>query len=116
MTRTIHAAKYAVFLFLASLLLACAQLGLPTANTFNERTAVAIGTVTQVRVTATALLKAGKLSSADGENVLKQTDNAAEAVTVARAIFATDPGSANSKLTAAAAILSILQQYLATKG
>lgn len=97
------------------LLSACAQLGVPTPQTTNERIAAAQASVTQVRQSATQLLEAKRISSADAANVLKQTDAAREGVDVARAIAATDPSGASSKLQAATAILTALQSYLASR-
>lgn len=107
-----------LFLLLCAFLLllaACAQVGLPTPQTTNERIAAAQASVTQARATTTQLLEAKKITSADAANVLKQTDAAREGIDVARTISATDPGAATSKLQAAVAILSALQAYLASK-
>jgi hypothetical protein len=93
----------------------CAQLGVPTPQTTNERIAAAQASVTQVRQSATQLLEAKRISSADAANVLKQTDAAREGVDVARAIAATDPAGASSKLQAATAVLTALQSYLASR-
>ena len=51
--------KYLLVLLL-TLASACAQLGLPTPQTFNEKMATAYATVTAVRDTATKLLVAKK--------------------------------------------------------
>jgi hypothetical protein len=110
-----QAAFYAAF-FMAVLLTACGSLGLPTPKTMNEKIAAAQGSVTQIRASATMLLKAGKLSAADGQNVLVSTDAAAEAIVVARQISLSDPAAADFKLTAAVTILTAVQTYLATKG
>ncbi len=107
---------HTLVIFAMSLLVACAQLGLPTPQTMNEKIATAQGSVTQVRTSATQLLVAKKITSADATNVLKSTDAAAEGVAVARSISTTDPTGANSKLTAAVTILTALQTYLASKG
>lgn len=106
----------ALILVLAAAFSGCAQLGLPTPQTMNEKIAAAQGSVTQVRSSATQLLVAKKITSTDAENVLKSTDAAAEGVAVARTIATTDPAGANFKLTAAVTILTALQTYLATKG
>lgn len=102
-------------LFVASMLAACAQLGLPTADTFNEKLAVAYGSVTQVRSSALQLLEAKKISADDAANVNTTADTARAALDIARKTSLTDITAANSKLTAATAILNAVSVYLATK-
>ena len=102
--------------FACALLVACASLGLPTPTTMNEKIATAQGSVTQIRVTAAQLLTAKKISVHDAENVLKQTDAAADGIAVARTISAQDPNAAQAKLTAIVTVLTALNAYLATKG
>lgn len=104
---------FAVFLLLA--FTACSQLGLPTANTFSERLAVAYGTVTQVRTSATTLLQAKKITSDDAQNVQTQADNARVGLDIARKVSMTDPTGADAKLTAIRTILTGLSTYLAGK-
>jgi hypothetical protein len=100
----------------AMLLSACAQLGLPTPETLNEKIAAAQGSVTQVRMTATQLLTAKKISVADAESVLKTTDAASEGITVARSLSAQDPNAAQARLTMIVTTLTAAQAYLASKG
>lgn len=94
---------------------ACAQLGAPTPQTFNERLAAGYGTVTQVRSTATALLTARAISIEDAANVLRTTDTAREGLELARSIAATDAAGATTRLQASVAVLTALQQYLLSK-
>lgn len=101
---------------LCALFVACAQLGLPAPETMRERIAAAQGASTQLRASATQLLNAKKISSADATNVLKTTDAAAEGIALAMQISATDPAGADTRLKAAVAVLGALQAYLATKG
>lgn len=104
-----------VMAFLCAMLVACAQLGLPTPDTLNEKIAAAQGSVTQVRTSATQLLQAGKISSSDATNVLTTTDAASEGIRVARTLSAQDPNAAQAKLVATMTVLSAIQAYLATK-
>jgi hypothetical protein len=85
-------------------------------DTFNKRLAVGKIAATTVRQTATALLDAGKLSSADGENVLQSTDVARAGLDIAEKLSATDLTSAEAKLTAAKTILDSVRAYLLTRG
>lgn len=112
---------YQAFMLLcASLLLAacsgCAQLGLPTAQTFNEKMAVAYGSVTQVRETATVLLQQKKITADDAANVLQATDVARTGLDTARKIHAVDPSGASAKLDSIRTGLSALAAYLAARG
>ena len=107
--------KYSALFMALVLLSGCASLGLPTAKTFNERAAVAYGTVTSVRTTTLALLQAGKITAADAGNVQKQADNAREAIDLARSVADTNPGAADTKLAAAVTILNVLNTYLGSK-
>ncbi len=104
-----------VMALLCALLVACAQLGLPTPDTMNEKIAAAQVSVTQLRTSATQLLQAGKISSSDATNVLTTTDAARAGIDVARTVSAQDPAAAQAKLTATVAVLSALQVYLASK-
>jgi hypothetical protein len=104
-----------VLAFLCALMVACAQLGLPTPQTMNEKLAAAQGSVTQVRTSATQLLQAGKITSGDATNVLTTTDAASEGIRVARVISAQDPTAAQARLTMVVTTLTAIQAYLATK-
>lgn len=106
-------------LFLSSLVLivltACSVLGVATPQTFNEKEAAAISTVTGARSTAIALLTADKISAADARNIQTQCDTAREAITVAAAIHSTDPAAAENRLEAIVVGLNALNTYLATR-
>lgn len=93
----------------------CAQLGITSAPTFNEDLAIAYTSVTTIRQTATQLLNAKKLTAADGQNVLAQTDNARSGLDIARTLSSTNLASATGKLTAIKTVLSALTTYLATR-
>ena len=101
---------------LALLLLgACAYLGQPTPETFNERAAAAYASVTAVRQTALTLLQTGNITPADAQNVQEGADNAREGIDVARSIAVTNPGQAENRLTAAVVALNALNAYLASQ-
>jgi len=109
--------KQAVWLFTLALLLSgCTALGLPQADTFNERLAVGYATVTTVRTTAVTLLNTKKISAEDGQNVLSTTDGARAGLDLARVLAGTNLPAAESKLTAARSILTAVQAYLASRG
>lgn len=110
--------KEFVCMALATMLVACAGLGIPTPDTFNKKAAVAITSVAAVRESATTLLVAGKISTMDAKNVQAQADNAMAGITIARNMSASAPDlpAANVRLDVAIATLTALQTYLATKG
>lgn len=93
----------------------CAQLGIAPADTFNKQLAVSVAINTEIRGTATTLLQLGKISRADAENVLAQTDVAREGLNVARSLSGTDLTSATGRLEATTAALRALQAYLIAK-
>lgn len=101
--------------FLVALVTACAQLGVPTPETLNQRIAVTVGTVTAVRASTTTLLTAKKLSADDADNIQRQADNVIAGAQVARSLATTDPAAADAKLQQTRAVLTALQQYIAAK-
>jgi hypothetical protein len=103
-------------LLLLSMATSCAQLGLPTAQTFNQKLAVGYGTVTTARNTAATLLTAGKITADDAQNVQNQADNIRAGLDIARQMNKTDPTGAGTKLDATIAALQLLQTYLTSKG
>lgn len=103
------------FLLLVALLIGCTQLGLPTAQSFEEKLIAGYATVESLNKTATSLLNAKKITSADAQHILDQTRNAKAGLDVARAIHAIDPTGADSKITALRTALVALQSYLTSK-
>lgn len=102
-------------LLLVACLIGCAQLGATAPQTFNQRLASGIGSVTAVRQSATLLLNAGKISVDDAKNVQAQADNAMAGIAIARNVGAADPVAGQTKLTAAITVLSALDAYLTSK-
>ena len=108
--RTVRA-YYAIFLI--TLVSACASL--PTPDTFNQKLAVAISTVTAVRSTATTLLQARKISADDAQNVQTTADTARAGIEVARTLSKVNMAAADGKLTAVTTTLQALQSYLTAR-
>lgn len=106
--------RYAMF-YLVAMLTACAQLGVPPAESFNERLAAGYALNSQVRATATQLLNAKKISAADGQNVLDQTNNARAGLDVAREMSKFNLEAADGKLTAIRTAMTAVQAYLAIR-
>ena len=95
---------------IASMLLAglCACSTVPT-DTFNDKVAIGVQTVTATRKAATQALLAGKLSKAKDADLQEQLDKVVGALKVATALHATDPANAAAQLTAALASLDLLK-------
>lgn len=110
-----RAIRISLATFAVTLLMACAQLGLLTPETMNEKIATVQSSVTQVRMTATQLLQTKRISTADAENALKVSDAAAEGIIVARQLATQDTAAAQYRLTAIVTTLTAIQTYLATK-
>lgn len=104
-----------VITVLLTLAAGCAALGVPTAETFNQRALATISAVTEIRSQALTLLKAKKITPDDAENVLKQTDAIREGVVIARSLHSTNPKAGEDKLALTRAGIAALQAYLATK-
>lgn len=114
-----------------AVLAACTALGGAPADTFMKRSAAAALTVQTVAETATAALKAGKLSKGDAENVVTTGRVALDGIRVAQMLYlsacpllpkveTSDPKctapAAENKLSAMLTILTALQSYVATQG
>lgn len=111
MTATRFTMQYAAVLIVAFALSACAA----TPETFNQKAAVAMGTITQVRESATALHDAKHISADDADNILKATDVARTGVETARKMNTLDPTAANGKLDSIRTGLAAVTAYLASR-
>lgn len=110
-----YASQFAV-LWMLALTVACANLNVPTATTFNEQMALALGAVAAVRATATTLVQAKRITPDDAQNVQTAASTARTGLDLARAMAGTDLVSAGNRLTAIMTGLTALQAYLASKG
>jgi len=115
MMKALRLAVLLPVLFALPLLPGCETLGLPKAETFNERSAATLGTITTVRQTATTLLEQKKITADDGQNILTQTDTARAGLDIARNLNKSNPQAADTKLTSVITVLTALQAYLATR-
>lgn len=114
--KTLRHLHLATALMLLALLTACAQMGMRSPETFNQRIAAGYTTVQAVNEGALVALNAGKLSKADAGNIVTSSRAALDGLTVARTLHASDPMAAENRLAATLAILQSLQAYLATQG
>jgi flagellin-specific chaperone FliS len=95
------------------LVIACAQLGLAPAKSFESRLAYAYATHTAVLEAAASAVKAGTLSKTDGQAFLKISDEARTLLDSALNVYQQhDTAGADNKLALATAILTELQSYL----
>lgn len=102
--------------FALALLTACASLGVPSAETVNQKAVAAYTTVEGVANAITSLRAAGKLSETDRDNMVASLRSAITGIDIAKQLGSTNPGAGMSKLDAQIAILTALNGYLATKG
>lgn len=91
---------------------ACSALGVPTPQTFNEKEASAIVSVTAVRKLAITLLTADKISAADARNVQQQADNLREGIQLASTLHAGDPSAGEDRLSQIITAVAALNSYL----
>ncbi len=111
----IKSVRLFVVVLVAAILIGCAALGTPAPATFNQKLAVTVATVTEVRNTAATLVAAKKISAVDAQNVQAAADVAREGVSVARGMSGTNLTEATTRLELAQSSLKALQAYLLTK-
>lgn len=104
--------RFATFV-MALAIAGCSTLGLEKPQTTNDRIGVSIVTVTTIRDLSTTLLRAGRISVADKENVERQADVARAGLEVARTL---PSDAATSKIAQINQVLAALNSYLLTKG
>lgn len=102
--RLLRAAAAAVGVLV--LLAACATQG------FNERMAGGYSAVSFSRDSAGVLLDVGVIGSAEAQNVQNQAEHFRVALDLTRTIYATDPDTAEAKLTATLIGIDGLRDYL----
>lgn len=114
--RAIRRLHLTAALLIITMLAACAQLGMQTPATFNQRVAAGYTTVQTVAESATVALQAGKLSRADAANIVTTSRTALDGLAVAQTLHAGNAAAGEDRLAVTLAILQSLQAYLATHG
>lgn len=109
------ATRNALILWFVWMIGACAALGVPTPQSFEERLAAGYVTASAAVDTARILLLTKKITPDDAANVLKQTDNVVVGLDIARSLNKSDALAAQTKLTATLAALAAVQAYLTAK-
>lgn len=111
--RLIH--RYAALGLLCAVLSACTSLGLTPAKSLSDRIAYGYSTLSAVQFAAANATNAGELSASDAEAVLKLADQSRVLLDGAKALLASDPKAAATKLDLAVAVLTQIQNYLRAK-
>lgn len=106
---------YTPIIAILMILTACATLGLPTADSFTDRLAVAYNIDTAVLESTAILLENKKIGKVDAQNILDQAKNARVGLDIAKSMSKTDITAAESRLSTIRSALVALQAYLATK-
>lgn len=107
--------QFAALAFISLILAACAQIGVPTPQTFNAKLATGYVAVTGVRNTAASLLISKAITRADAQNVQKQADTAVEGLKIAEDLHSSGAVGADARLAVTLQVLTALQTYLAAK-
>lgn len=105
-------AQITVASILAFILIACATLGVPDADTFNKRVLVANSMATQAAVTIGTLRQNGKLSQPDARDALEGLRSASAGIDLAIQLHETSPTAGEQKLSSVITALTVLTQYL----
>lgn len=106
---------YAAAALLCAVLTACASLGLAQPKSLSDRLAYGYATLSAVQYAAAAATTAGELSYSEAEDVLKLADQSRVLLDGAKAVLATEPEAAATKLNLAVTILTQLQAHLRAK-
>jgi hypothetical protein len=100
----------------AMCLAACAQLGIPAADTFNKKLAAGYVAVGAVAEAANNAVVSGALSKSDAKNVLASAEAAVQGLDLASTMSKTDMAGASTRLDLTIAAITALQTYLISKG
>lgn len=93
---------------LALLLVGCASLGIPVADTFNKQAAGAVTTVNAASQLSLTLLQARKITPDESDGFIDRAEDAQEAIDFARAVHSANPADAQDRLDATIKALQIL--------
>jgi hypothetical protein len=107
--------NYAALAFACWLLAACGTLGIPKAESFNDKLLNGYTAISALADTTATLYAAGKISDADKDNVVDIATNLKTGLDVARQLHQTSPDAADDKLAATIVGLTALQNYLISR-
>lgn len=98
------------------LLAGCSTLGIPQAETFNQRLAAGYTLAAGITDAALIFAQAEKITVDDAQNVRDQTANLKAGLDIVNTLHASNPGAAEDRLTAILASLTALDAYLKSRG
>lgn len=90
----------------------CAVLGVPQPQTFNQKMAAAIHSVTVIRETTNVLAENGKITPKDAQNIQNSASQARDGLNVALELYGALPQAGEDRLAASIRILESLQRYV----
>lgn len=100
---------------LVLLLAGCASLGVPAPQTFNQRAAAATATVNTASQTVLTLLQTRKITPDESDRYTDRTEDAQEAIDLARGIYPANPADAEGRLALVITALQMLTAELETR-
>jgi hypothetical protein len=100
---------------LAVLIAGCGVLGVQAPQTFHERALAATATVNTASQTVLTLLEARKITPDESDRYIDRTEDAQEAIDLARGIYASNPLDAENRLELTIALLQILTAELESR-
>lgn len=100
----------------AMCLAACAQLGIPAADTFNKKLAAGYTAIAAVADATNNAVVSGALSKDDAKSVLSSARAAVQSLDLVATLNKTDPAGASTRLDLTIAAIGALQTYLISKG
>lgn len=107
-----HPARLSLLPVLLLILSACQTLGVPQAQTFNQKVLAAYSSVDGAVQLVTTLYAAGKISTEDAQKAHDRAVNLKDAIQLAEQVHATDPKAGADQLATAIAALTALQTEL----
>lgn len=100
---------------LVLLIAGCGVLGVPAPQTFNQRAAAATATVNTASQSVLTLLQAHKITPDESDRYTDRTEDAQQAIDLARGIYPADPTDAENRLELTIKLLQILTAELESR-
>lgn len=90
------------------LLVACAALGVPAADTFNKKVAAATVSVNTGSQTVLTLLQSQKISPDQSDSYTARLDDTQKGIDLTRTVYKTNPADAENRLASIITALNLL--------
>lgn len=94
--------------YFAFLVVGCATLGVPAADTFNKKAAAATISVNTGSQTVLTLLQARKITPDESDRYIDRLEDVQEGIDVARGVYKSNPLDAEDRLAATILALNLL--------